>query len=303
MRRTHALRLVEGRPPEPKSSWKPLVWTQVAGDYFQAMGIPLLRGRYFNAQDGAESGPVAIVNETLARRYWPGEDPVGKRVKGFDPRGKHDDWLTVVGEVRDTRNGGLDKTPFSQMYEVQAQSGEQLGNLVVRTAGDPAPLAAAARKLIHDADPLATVPSIESMEQLLDVQLMQRRFETWLIGVFSAMALALAALGVFAVMHYSVTAKRNEIGIRVALGARAGDIVKLILSQGTQLACAGVAAGAIIAMWSTGAIRGMLYQVSATDPLTFLAAGLTLIAVALFACFGPAQRASRIDPMAALREE
>jgi len=120
--RTHALRLVEGRPPEPKSSWKPLVWTQVAGDYFQAMGIPLLRGR-----------------------FWPGEDPVGKRLKGFDPRGKHDDWVTVVGEVRDTRSGGLDKAPFSQIYEAQAQSGEQIGNLVIRTASDPAPLASEAR--------------------------------------------------------------------------------------------------------------------------------------------------------------
>lgn len=301
--RTHALRLVEGRAREPKSSWKPLVWTQVAGDYFQAMGIPLLRGRYFNEQDRADSGLVAIVNETLARRYWPGEDPIGKRLKGFDPRGKHDDWITVVGEVRDTRSGGLEKAPFSEIYEMQAQSGEQLGNLVVRTASDPTPLAAAARKLVHEVDPLATVPSIESMAQLLDVQLTQRRFETWLIGVFSAMALALAALGVFAVMHYFVTAKRNEIGIRMALGARAGDIVRLILNQGTRLACPGVAAGAIIAMWSTGAIRGMLYQVQATDPLTFVVAGLTLIAVALFACYGPAQRASRIDPMTALRQD
>jgi predicted permease len=301
--RTHALRLVEGRPPEPKSSWKPLVWTQVAGDYFQAMGIALIRGRYFNAQDRAGAGPVAIVNETLAQRYWPGENPVGKRLKGFDPRGKHDDWVTVVGEVKDTRSGGLDKAPFSEIYEAQAQSGEQLGNLVVRTASDPAPLAAAARSLIHQANSLATVPSIETMEQLLDLQLMQRRFETWLIAVFSAMALALAALGVFAVMHYSVTAKRSEIGIRMALGARAGDIVRLILNQGTQVALTGVAAGTIIAMWSTGAIRGMLYQVRATDPLTFLGAALTLIAVALLACYGPAHRASRIDPMTALRQD
>jgi predicted permease len=302
-RRTHALRLVEGRAPEPKSSWKPLVWTQVAGDYFQAMGIPLVRGRYFNAYDTADTPPVVIVNETLARRYWPGEDPIGKRVKGFDPRGRHDDWLTVIGLVKDTRSGGLEKAPYSEIYEAQTQSNEQLGNLVIRTASDPAPLAAAARKIIHQVNPDATIPSIETMEQLLDAQLIQRRFETWLIGVFSAIALALAALGVFAVMHYSVAAKRNEIGIRMAIGARADDILKLILTDGARLAFIGVATGALIAMWSTDALRGMLFNVRSTDPVTFTAAALTLIAVALAASYAPAHGASRIDPMTALRDE
>lgn len=301
--RTHALRLVEGRPSEPKSSWKPLVWTQVTGDYFQAMGIPLLHGRYFNSGDRPETGPVAIVNETLARRYWPGENPVGKRLKGFDPRGQHDDWVTVVGEVRDTRSGGLERAPFSQIYEVQAQSGEQLGNLVIRTASDPAPVAAAARTLIHQVDPAATISSIKTVQQLLDTQAMQRRFETWLIGVFSAIALALAALGVFAVMHYSVAAKTNEIGIRVAVGARTIDIVKLFLSNGARLALAGVVCGALLAMWSAEAIKGMLFQVGPSDPLTFLTAASILTAVALLASYGPAHRASRIDPVVALREQ
>lgn len=302
-KRTHALRIVEGRPPEPKSSWKPLVWTQVAGNYFQTMGIPLVRGRYFNAQDTADTPPVVIVNETLARRYWPGENPIGKRVKGFDPRGRHDDWLTVIGLVKDTRNGGLEKQPFSQIYEAQTQSSEQLGNLVIRTASDPAPLARAARHIIHQVNPAAVIPSIETMERLLETQLMQRRFETWLIGLFSAIALALAALGVFAVMHHSVAAKRNEIGIRMALGARAADILKLMLSDGARLAFIGVAAGALIAVWSTDAIRGMLFNVRSTDPLTFTGAALTLIAVALAASYAPAHRASHIDPMTALRDE
>ena len=302
-RRMHALRLVEGRAPEPKSSWKPLVWTQVAGDYFQAMGIPLLRGRYFNAQDRAETPPVVIVNETLARRYWPGEDPIGKRVKGFDPRGQHDDWVTVVGLVKDTRTGGMEKAPFSEIYEAQTQSNEQLGNLVIRTASEPAPVAAATRKIIHQVNPAATIPSIETMEQLLDAQLMQRRFETWLIGVFSAIALVLAALGVFAVMHYSVAAKRNEIGIRMAVGARAVDILKLVLSDGARVAFIGVMTGVVLAIWLTDAIRGMLFNVRSTDPATFTAAALALIAVALAASYAPAHRASRIDPMYALRHE
>lgn len=301
--RTHALRMVEGHAPEPKASWKPLVWTQVAGDYFQAMGIPLVRGRYFDAHDRADTPLVVMVNETLARRYWPGEDPIGKQVKGFDPRGQHDDWLTVIGEVKDTRSGGLEKAPFSQIYEVQAQTNEQLGNIVIRTSSQPAAVASAARAIIHRANAAATILSIESMQQLVDAQLTARRFETWLIGVFSAMALALAALGVFAVMHYAVASKRNEIGVRMAVGANAADILKLILSEGARLAVMGVAAGALIALWLTDAIRGLLYEVRATDPLTFSAAAVILIGVALAASFGPAQRAARIDPMTALREE
>lgn len=301
--RTHALRQVEGRPPEPKSLWKPLVWTQVTGNYFQAMGISLLHGRYFNDSDRPETGPVAIVNQTLARRYWPGENPVGKRLKGFDPRGQHDDWVTVVGEVRDTRSGGLEKPPFSEIYEVQAQSREQVGNLVVRTASDPAPLAAAVRRIIHQVNPAATISSIETMQQMLELQTMQRRFETWLIGVFSAMALALAALGIFAVMHYSVVSKTGEIGIRVAVGARSADIVRLFLTNGVRQALAGVVCGAMLAMWSSDLVESMLYQVRPGDPMAFLVSGATLTAVAMLASFGPAVRASRIDPVVALREQ
>ncbi len=215
--RTHALRVVEGHPAEPRSAWTPLVWAQISGDYFRAMGIPLLHGRFFNRNDLANAPPVAIVNEALAHRYWPHENPVGKRLKGFDPRGRHDDWLTVVGVVGNTRSGGLERSSFSQIYEVQAQSGEQIGNLVVRTATDPGALAASIRTLLHSLNRNLTVFSIFTMEQLLGRQEVQRRFQTWLVGVFSCLALALAALGVFATMHYSVTAKKNEIGIRMAL--------------------------------------------------------------------------------------
>ncbi|MBV9613190.1 MAG: ABC transporter permease [Acidobacteriaceae bacterium] len=302
--RSHALRLVEGHAPEPKSTWKPLVWTQVAGDYFQAMGIPLLRGRLFDTRDTPNSPPVAVVNETLARRYWPGQDPVGKHVKGFDPRGQHDDWLTIVGVVKDTRTGGLEKQPFSQIYELQAQrTSEHLGSLVVRTAGNPASLAASVRAVIHSVNRHAAVPAISSMELLLDQQKMQRRFQTWLIGVFSGLALALAALGVFATMHYSVAARTREIGIRVAVGATAADIARLVLGSGTRMAFTGIAAGAFAAMWSTNLIAGMLYKVRPGDPFTFAAAALVLLVVALLASFLPAHRASRVDPIAALRQE
>jgi predicted permease len=302
--RNHALRLVEGRPPEPKSAWKQLVWIQIAGDYFQTMGIPLVRGRFFNNTDRPDSPPAVIVNETLARRYWPGDDPIGKRVKGFDPRGQHDDWLTVIGVVKDTRSGGLEKAPFSQIYEVQAQRNtEQIGNLVVRTTGNPSELAPSIRTVIHHVNQDAAVPSITPMEMLLDRQKTQRRFQTWLISVFSGLALALAALGIFAIMHYSVAARTGEIGIRIAVGASPSDIARLVLGDGTRLAIAGIAAGAFAATWCTQVISGMLYNVKPDDLSSFVSAACVLFLVALLASYLPAYRASHVDPMSALRQE
>ena len=301
--RTHALREVEGHPPEAVSSWTPLVWAQVAGDYFQTMGIPLLRGRFFDERDRPNSPPVAVINETLAQRYWPHENPVGKHLKGFDPRGANDDWLTVVGVVADTRSGGLEHAPMSQIYELQAQRGvEPLGNLVIRTAQSAA-LAPAIRAVLHNINPNTTISSVATMEQLLGRQETQRRFQTWLIGVFSSLALALALLGVFAVMHYSVAARRSEIGVRMALGARPGDIVRLVLSAGTRVALCGILVGLVMALWLTQLISGMLFNVSANDPITLAASAASLLGVALVGSYAPARAASRIDPIGALREE
>ncbi|HZU24302.1 MAG TPA: ABC transporter permease [Bryobacteraceae bacterium] len=301
--RVHALRQVEGHAPEPLSAWKPLVWAQVSGDYFQAMGIPLIHGRFFNALDTPDSAPVAIINETLARRYWGTENPVGKRLKGFDPRGRHDDWLTVVGVVRDTHSGGLERAPFSQIYEVQAQRGEHLNNLVVRTSGNAAVLAASVRQTIRSVNRNSFVTSIKTMEQLLQAQESGRRFQTWLVGVFSGLALLLAAIGVFAVMHYSVSARTSEIGIRIALGADARRITEMVLARGARLAIAGILAGALVARWAGEAIAGLLYQVRPGDPWSFAGAALVLFVVALWACWLPSRRAARIDPVIALRQE
>jgi predicted permease len=302
--RTHALRLVEGHPPEPKSAWKPLVWTETTGDYFQAMGIPLVRGRFFGRTDQPNSPLVVIVNETLARRYWLGVDPIGKRIKGFDARGQHDDWLTVVGVVGDVRAGGLERPPFSQIYELQSQNriGDKISNLVARTSGDPALLAAAVRSVIHTVDPDAVVSSISSMEVLLGQQEIQRRFQTWLVSVFSGMALLLAALGIFAVMHYSVAARTSEIGIRMAAGATPGDIAYLMLGNGTRLAVYGTIAGAIAAVWLTRAVAGLLFGVQPSDPISFISAALLLITVAVLGSWLPAIRASHTDPLNALRQ-
>ncbi|HEY3455666.1 MAG TPA: ABC transporter permease [Bryobacteraceae bacterium] len=301
--RTHALREAEGHAPEPESAWTPLVWAQISGDYFQAMGIPLLRGRVFRDSDNPESPVVAIINQTLAERYWPHANPIGKRLKGFDPRGKHDDWLTVVGVVKDTRSGGLEKEPFSQIYEPQSQRGDQIGSLVVRTAAEPEALAASVRKLLRNLNHGVAVSLVATMEQLLERQELQRRFQTWLITVFSSLALALAAFGVFAVMHYSVAARSHEIGIRMALGANSRDIARLILGNGTRLAIGGIFAGSVAALALTRWIAGMLYNVNPLDPVSFFVAALSLWLAALLASFLPARAATQVDPTSAMRQE
>ena len=300
--RMHALRQVEEHPPEPKQAWRPLVWAQVTGDYFQAMGIPLIRGRFFTENDGPAAPPVAIINQTLARRYWPGEDPIGKHLKGFDPRGRHDDWLTVAGVVADTRSGGLERPPMSQIYEAQAQRGEQIGNLVVRTH-DAARLAASVRSILLEMNPEATISSVDTVEQLLGRQEVQRRFQTWLISLFSGLALALASFGIFAAMHYSVVARRNEMGVRIALGADRSDITRLVLRDGARLAAAGVVAGIAASMWSSELLAGMLYEVKAHDPVNSAAAAFVLLVFAMLGAYLPARAASRSDPIAALRDE
>ncbi|HUA82623.1 MAG TPA: ABC transporter permease [Bryobacteraceae bacterium] len=303
LERTHALRLVEGQAPEPVAKWQPLEWSTVAGDYFQTLGIPLLRGRYFDQRDGPDAPPAVIVNETLARRYWPGENAVGKRVKGFDARGKNDDWLTVVGVVKDVRSAGRERQPFSQVYEAQAQSGVNPTSFVIRTARDPASVSAAVRAAIREINGSVSVASVETMQQVIDSQESSRRFETWLIGAFSSAALLLAALGVFAVMHFAVAARTREIGIRMAVGARPANILSLVIGDGTRLAAVGIGAGLLGSVWSADAISGLLFGVRPIDPVSFSAGVLILIFVALAACVIPARRAASLNPVAALRND
>ncbi len=299
----HALRQVEGHAPEPVDSWTPLVWTQVSGDYFRAMAIPLLQGRYFTAQDGPESPPVAIINQTLAKRYWPGEDPIGKRLKGFDPRGRNDEWVTVVGLVADMRSHGLERVPMAEIYEVQAQRGEATPNLIVRTSADPMQLAPTIRSTLRSLDKNVILSGITTMQDVLREQTAARRFQSWLMGLFSALALLLAAVGVYGVMHYSVTQRIPEIGVRMAFGACGKDIVSLFMRRAMRFAGAGLAVGLVLALWSASLIKGMLFGVTNTDPLSFLGALSLLILVALSATYFPARRATRVDPMVALRYE
>lgn len=299
----HALRQVEGHAPESVDSWTPLVWTQVGGDYFRAMAIPLIRGRYFTPQDGPDSPPVAIINQTLAKRYWPGEDPIGKRLKGFDPRGHNDDWVTVVGVVADMRSHGLERVPMAEIYEVQAQRGEATPNLVVRTSSDPMQLAQTIRSTLRSVDKSVVLSGIMTMEDVLREQTAARRLEAWLMGLFSGLALLLAAVGIYGVMHYFVTQRIPEIGVRMAFGAGRKDIVSLVVSRALGFASAGLSIGLVLALWAASLIKRMLFGVTDTDPLSFLGALSLLILVAVCATYFPALRATHVDPMVALRYE
>jgi putative ABC transport system permease protein len=209
----------------------------------------------------------------------------------------------VVGLVRDIRAAGREQQSISQIYEYQAQSQELTPMLVIRTAGNPAQLASAARATLSGIDRSARITAVATMEHILEEQQTQRLFQTWLIGVFSAIALGLAALGVFAVMHFSVAAKTREIGIRIAVGARSVNIARLVIGDGVRLAATGIAAGAIGSVWTNDVLSGLLFGVKTTDPVSFGAAAALLAVVSVMACWLPARRAARLDPVAALREE
>jgi putative ABC transport system permease protein len=299
------LRSIEGHTPEPKQHWTPLRWAAVRGDYFQAMGVQLLRGRYFTAQDAPNSPLVAIIDESMVRRYWPNEDAIGKRFKGQDPRGKRDDWLTVVGIIRDMRRSGLERAPIPHVYEpyTQAIDGYRTSDLVVRVIGAPGALAQPLRAVVREIDHSAILSPVTTMEQQLSEQLSPRRFQTMILTIFSLVALLLAGVGIFGLLHYSVAQRTHEIGIRIALGAHPREVVKLVVKDGAKLAAAGLAIGAIAAPAVTRFMESLFFGVTSTDPATFVSVVILLMMVALLACYVPARRAARVDPTVALRYE
>ncbi|SPF46496.1 conserved membrane hypothetical protein [Candidatus Sulfopaludibacter sp. SbA4] len=293
------LRAVEGRGPESRDRWAPLTWSTISGDYFQALGIPLLRGRFFSDRDNANASPVVMINETMARRYWPGEDPLGKGIKGFDPRGHNDEWVRVIGVVKDIHSRGLDRAPMAQIYETQAQSPDETEYMVVRSETS----VAAIRDTIRNLDKTAVWSDVSTLDDELRGLGAPRRFQTLLLSLFAAIALALAGVGIFGMMHYSVAQRTQEIGIRMALGARPGSVVGMVLREAGVLVAAGVGFGLAGSLGLTRLIRGLLFGVSAGDPLTLAGVAILLTAIALLACSIPARRAASVDPMLALRCE
>jgi predicted permease len=297
------LRATEGRAPEAKEKWTPLIWDTVSGDYFAAMGIPWLRGRHFSDQDTPNSALVAIIDEDMARRYWPGEDPVGQRIKGQDRRGGNDDWVTVIGVVGNVRNHGLDKQSTPHVYEWYQQSGELTPDLIVRTTAAGDAFAATLRAAVRGVDQTAILSPVNTLDQQLADQLSPRRFQAWLLSSFSLIALLLACVGIYGMISYSVVQRNQEIGVRMALGARPRDVMNLVMGDGAKFAMAGLAIGTIAATGLTKFMTSLLFGVTATDPVTFAAVAILLVAVALLASYFPVRRAAKVDPMVALRYE
>jgi predicted permease len=298
-----ALRAIEGRASEPRQQWTALTWDTVRGDYFAAIGARLIHGRYFNDSDSARAPLVAVIDESMARRYWPGKNPVGKRFKGQDRRGQNDDWLTVVGVVRDIRTHGLERPATPHVYEWYRQSGNATADIVVRTLGDPAPMAASLRSVVRDVAPSAILSEIMPVNQELQRQIAPRRFQTALLGLFSWLALLLVTVGVYGLMHYSVVQRSHEIGIRMALGADRSGIVAMIFRECLTLVAAGLVLGIALDWMTTRVLSKLLFGISASDPLTLLAVSFLLLGVSALASFQPAFKAASIDPMRALRTE
>jgi putative ABC transport system permease protein len=292
----------EGRPMAPGAEPE-VFYRGINGGYFDAIGVPLLRGRGFTSNDTATSTPVAIANQAFAREYYAGEDVVGKRVRWASGAGE---WITIVGLVPDVRGVSLDSGEVPALYIPYAQERNwwrMWMDVVVRTAGEPAAFSSQLRQAAARVDRTVPIARIRPMHAVVAASTADRRFNLFLIGAFAALAIVLAAAGTYGVMSYLVTQRSRELGIRIAMGAKPGEIVKLVIGYGLRLAAAGTAIG-LLAWWAAARVlQGMLFGVTASDPRTLVGAVATLLAMTLLACYGPARRAARVDPLVVLRSE
>ena len=272
----------------------------MGGDYFQAQGVRLLRGRVFDERDHAGSAPVVVVNEALAREQFPGEDPVGRRLV-FD--WDADTEAEIVGVVDDVHEMTLTDAPAPAFYRPLTQHPDGNLNVLVRTTGDPMALAGAVRAQVRALDPNLPVASVRTMESVVADATARSRLSSYLLAGFAGIALLLAAIGLYGIISYGVAQRRGEIGVRVALGADRGSILGLIVRQGMVLTAVGLTVGLAGALALTRVLRSLLFGVGAADPVTFLAVPLLLAAVALLASYVPANRAARTDPAVALRAQ
>jgi predicted permease len=273
----------------------------IAGPFFQTAGIRLKRGRYFSDADRAASLPVAVINEKMAKLYWPDEDPIGKQFR-FSAR-PSSPWLTVVGVTADMRRQGLEREPIPQVFRPNEQDSEDMLEVIVRTVNDAGPMAEVVRRQIQSLDPSVAKFDIATVERRLSEQTHHRRFQTFLISLFSVISLLLSAIGVYGLMQYLVTQRRHEMAVRMALGAGRGSVLALVVRQGVILAAIGIGIGICGALGLTRTLHSLLYGVTPTDPFTFATATLVLLGVAALACWLPARQATRIDPMLALRQD
>jgi putative ABC transport system permease protein len=293
---------IEGLPLPGPGEFPHPDYHVISSAYTAAMGIPLLRGRTFTDSDNETAPSVALVNATMARRFWTDGDPIGKRILRGHP-GDDETWVTIVGVVADTKLYGLDNPARLEVYYPYRQQPYSDMNLVVRSAVDPSSLSASIRAAVAAIDKDQPIFAIHTMQQLVNDSISTRRLTLVLLGIFSALALLLAAIGIYGVMAYSVALRTQEIGIRMALGAQRQDVLRLVLGQGARIAFFGVAIGLAAAAALARALSSLLFSVSASDPVTFAAVAVLLVAVTLLACYIPARRALRVDPIIALRYE
>ena len=273
----------------------------VANDFFRALGVPLLRGRDFTSTDAANGPPVAIVNDAFVRRYWPGQDALGKRIFQHGPNGGTAN--EVIGVVETTRSRALTDSPRPALYFPLTQKSDLALSLVVRTGLEPSGTIALLRELVKSLDANVPVFGVRTMAQQKDGSLALQHMAAVSLSGFGVLALMLAALGIYGVLAYSVSRRTREIGVRVALGAQIADVLVLVLRQGIRLVATGVVLGLAGALAATRLLRGFLFEVQPLDPLTFVTVVVVLAVVAFFACWLPARRAAKIDPMEALRTE
>ncbi|HLM55649.1 MAG TPA: ABC transporter permease [Pyrinomonadaceae bacterium] len=296
---------IDGRP-DPGPGKRPSVVTRVVSPrYPDTMGIRLLSGRHFNEQDRADSLNVALISETMARKFWPGEDALGKRFTPGSPTSTNpDDWITVIGVVNDVKQMELTAEPKPQMYLSYNQAGFFAPrHLVVKTEVEPRSLASSVRSVVWEIDRDQPVSNISTMEEVLSESIARQRFSMLLLGVFAGLALLLAAVGIYGVMSYSIAQRTREIGIRMALGAQKRDVLRLAVGQGLKLVLVGVAVGLVASLVLTRVMTSLLFGVGANDPATLAVISVFLIGVALFASYLPARRATKVDPLVALRYE
>jgi putative ABC transport system permease protein len=295
---------VEGRPePKPDENIS-MDYQVVSRDYFSTLNIPVLRGRSFTASDTENSTRVIVINDSMARRYWPNEDPVGKRM-AIGESSKDTSWRTVVGVVGDVRHASLTEGPVPTGFIDYRQDLESWPRMafVLKTSAEPASLSSAVRTSLMSIDPRQPVYAVEPMGKLLSTDVAPRRFVLLLVGSLALVALSLAAVGIYSIISFSVSERTREIGIRMALGAKGGDVLRMVLGQGMTVAVVGIVAGLAIAFGITRLLTTLLFGVSATDPTTFFIVAVTLTVIALMACYLPARRATRVDPLVALKEE
>jgi putative ABC transport system permease protein len=293
---------VEGFPVLPVGEAPAINHCVISPGYFSAMGITILKGRDFDERDTRDAPKVTIIDERLAREYWPDGDPIGKRIR-FGPPEDNEPWHTIVGVVGDVRHERLDALTRKTVYLPFPQMPIGGSSLAIRSNGRPENITAAVRAQAKEIDPDVALTQVMPMTEVVARSVWQPRLYTALFGVFAAVALILATVGIYGVMSYTVTQRTREIGLRMALGAQKQDVMKLVVGQGVVLAALGVGAGLVAAVGLTRLMSSLLFGVSATDPITFGAVSVLLAGVALGACFVPARRAAKVDPMVALRYE